>query len=103
MANLKGVAAIQGEIVGLEVERDLGVCRCNIYHRKEEGPRPAFLCPQLWTGGAKLPGDCSVLLGDHARPKDDLARALFHLHGLQDAHSEQGLLHGGRRTLLRAR
>lgn len=79
------------------------MCRCNIYHGKEEGPRPAFLCPQLWRGGAKLPGDCSVLLGDHARPKDDLARALFHLRGLQDAHSEQGLLHGGRRTLLRAR
>uniref|UniRef100_A0A8C0KFS7 PDZ and LIM domain protein 7 n=1 Tax=Canis lupus dingo TaxID=286419 RepID=A0A8C0KFS7_CANLU len=57
----------------------------------------------LWRGGAKLPGDCTILLGDHACPKDDLARALFHLCGLQDTHSEQGLLHGRRGTVLRAR
>lgn len=103
MANLRSIADIHRETSGLEAEWEWCVCRCNIYHRKEEGPRPAFLCPQLWRGGAKLPGDCSVLLGDHACPKDDVACALLYLRGLQDAHSEQGLLHGGRGTLLRAR
>lgn len=49
--------------------------------------------------GTELPGDC-CLPGNHACPEDDLARALLHLHGLQDTHSEQGLLHGGRGALL---
>lgn len=57
----------------------------------------------LWRGGAELPGDCRLLLGNHACPEDDLARALLHLCGLQDTHSEQGLLHGRGSTLLRAR
>ena len=41
--------------------------------------------------------------GGHARPEDDLARALLHLRGLQGTHSEQGLLHGGGVPLLRTR
>ena len=78
------------------------VCTCNIYHEKRGPSLPSWV---LGSGeeGAGLPGDSHFLPGDHACPEDDLARALLHLRSLQDTHSEQGLLHGGRGALLRAR
>ena len=80
----------------------VGVQIKHLSGEKEGLSQPAYV---LDSGGegAKLPSDCCFLLGDHACPEDDLARALLHLRGLQDTHSEQGLLYGGRGSLLRAR
>lgn len=38
--------------------------------------------------------------GNHARPEDDLPRAVFQVCSLQDAHQEPGFLHGGGGALL---
>ena len=70
---------------------------------KKGGPSQPASVPGSGEEGAKLPSACCFLSGGHARPEDDLARALLHLRSLQGAHSEQGLLHGGGGPLLRAR
>lgn len=43
------------------------------------------------------------LSGNHACPEDDLPCSVLQVCSLQDSHQEPGLLHGGRRALLRER